>query len=156
MGWEKEDLLEMEERYGAVPFGYVVAEDNGHLVGVGNLHERDIVFEGVTVKLGGLGGGCVHENYRHQGIATRLLELRMDELRKRNCDVAYLCTNIEKLETLFAAVGFKPLGKDTITTGKSGRKYYSRDGMIAPLLSQRIFDLIMNESSPLDLQGSDW
>jgi len=156
MGWTKKDMINQDDRYGSLPFAYVIAKKDKEIVGVVNLLKRNIVFGGIKVKLGGIGGVCVHESFRKRGVATRVLEKGMDFLKAEYLDVAYLCVNIKKLGRLYLKVGFQPLRKKYIVTGASGRKYKGKGGMIAPLNSKEKFDLILSSEKELDLQGQDW
>lgn len=146
----------MDERYGSEPFGYVVAELAGNLVGTVNILKRDITFAGTSIKLGGIGGVCVHEKHLRKGIATAMLQLAMTELKKTDCDIAYLCTDLASLSGLYGRVGFKALNRQSVSTGTSGKRYPAEDGMIAPVNSQEKFDLVMNSGEVFDLQGNDW
>lgn len=156
MGWTKKTLANQNDRYGSLPFVCLIAKKDKELVGVANLFKRDVLFKRVKVKLGGIGGFCVHENFRRQGIGLRLIEKGMEFLRAEGLDVAYLCTDIKKLGELYSRVGFQPLGRKYVSTGASGRRYKGGGGMIAPLNSKEKFDLILSSEKEFDLQGQDW
>ncbi len=139
-------------------FMYLVAFSSTHVVGSMTLLKRKTVFEGKPLLVGGIGGIWTHEDYRNQGIATRLLQKGMDILKENNCDIAYLCTDVENPARihLYGKVGFVPLHKPHVYLGKSGKKYTDTDGMIAPLKSEIIFQKILNGNKVLHLGTGNW
>ncbi|MBM4168948.1 MAG: GNAT family N-acetyltransferase [Ignavibacteria bacterium] len=156
MEWTPEALEHQDDRYGTIPFGYVAGYLEDEIVGVVNLHKRRIRYGKRNLMLGGLGGVCTHRKHRRKGIAVRLLIESMKVLRKNACDVAFLCTDLTKLRSLYAQVGFVPLNRTYKATGLSGRAYYSDGGMIAPVCSKSLFNRLVGDSGAFDLQGQDW
>ena len=156
MGWISEELVDQDDRYGSIPFGYVVGYKDYQIVGVLNLHKRKIQIETQDVLLGGFGGVCTHSNFRRQGIATKLLQSGMEALEDAGCDIAFLCTDLDSLVSLYAQVGFVPLNRTYKATGASGRIYTDEDGMIAPVKSHKIFKQALKMKGVFDLQGQNW
>jgi len=156
MGWTKEDMKDQDDRYGSLPLAYVIAYEGKEIVGVINLLKRKINFKNKTIWLGGIGGVCTHADWRRQGIASKLLEKGLAELKQQGCYIALLCTDIKKLSQLYGPVGFVPLGRDYRATGLSGKIYLDSGGMIAPVNSPEIFRQVLDDKEILDIQGQDW
>ncbi len=137
-------------------FAYIIAFIQNTPVGYIRLFKRTIHFYGKVVILGGIGGVCTDPHQQRKGIATQMLQIAIKELKKQHCDIAYLCTNIEKLGKLYGKVGFVPLNRQYTFTGNSGRKYFDTDGMIAPINSENIFQEVLNNKEIFDLEGLNW
>lgn len=137
-------------------FKYVIAFLGEKPVGYIRLFRRNINLKGRKVVLGGIGGVCTDPQEQRKGIATKMLQVAVKKLKKANCDIAYLCTNIPKLENLYGQVGFVPLSRPYTFVGKSGKKHIDDDGMIAPINSQKTFQEILEDTDPFDLEGMNW
>ena len=137
-------------------FAYVIAYAYNKPVGYMRLFKRRIHFDKNPLLLGGIGGVCTAPAYQHQGIATKMLQRAVEKLKKENCDIAFLCTDIEKLHTLYRQVGFVPLNKAYTSTGKSGHQYTDFDGMIAPINSQALLEEVLQSNLPFHLEGQAW
>ena len=147
---------EHEDRYETMPFGYVLGYDNKRIIGVIRLFKRKIKLGKDKILLGGVGNVRTCLEHRRQGIATKLLKSAMKVLKDIDCDVVFLCTNIKKLGPLYAQFGFTPLNRTHKATGESGKIYRSKEGMIAPIKSKRIFKEILEDKKEFDIQGQDW
>lgn len=136
----------------------IVALGDGVVVGLAVAYRRQIRFAGWPIILGGIGDVCVDPDYRRQGIATRLTLAALDELKWVGCDVAYLCARLDQpgLTELYARVGFTRLQHGHTYLGGSGRRYVDQDGMIAPVLSQQLFEAIMVQPEPFDIGEGNW
>ena len=136
----------------------IVAVRDGEVVGLAVAYQREIRFAGWPVRLGGIGDVCVAPEYRRQGIATRLTLAALDELKWVGCDVAYLCARLDKpgLTELYGRAGFRRLEHGHTYLGASGRRYVDQDGMIAPVLSQQLFEAIMRQPEPFDIGTGNW
>jgi len=156
MNWTPRELRYQDDRYGTVPFGYVISYKDNEIVGVLNLHTRKIKTKTQDIVLGGLGGMCTHSKFRRQGIATQLLKRGMKVLEDNKCDIAFLCTDLKTLAPLYARVGFVPLNRKYKATGATGKIYTDEEGMIAPVNSKTIFRQVLENTEPFDLQGQDW
>jgi len=137
-------------------FGYLVAFEGDEMVGGSKLFKRKIKNVGKLLTLGGFGGLWTRKDKRRRGVATVILKEGMKVLKSKNCDIAYLCTDINKLKDLYAKVGFVPLVKDYTFIGKSGKRYLEDDGMIAPVNSEKKFKQILEDKKPLDIGVGNW
>lgn len=137
-------------------FGFVIGFIDNKPVGYIRLFKRPIVYNDKHILMGGIGGVCTSPDYQRRGIATKLLHVAMKELKKEQCDIAYLCTDIDTLAGLYGQVGFVVLPRAYTFTGKSGKKYTDTDGMIAPVNSDTIFQEILEGTHPFDLHGLNW
>ncbi len=156
MGFMPEDLKCQDERYGSLPFGYVIGYEGEEIVAVINCHCRNIMFRGSDLMLGGIGGVCTHTEFRRRGISTRLLQLGMGMLREKSCEIAFLNADIKRHAALYGKVGFVPLKRKYKATGISGRVYLESSGMIAPVCSEKLFGEVLRDTEVFDLQGQDW
>jgi predicted acetyltransferase len=153
MGWKPSDMKEQMDRYSSIPYGLVIGKINDKMVGIINLLKREISFGGTNILVGGVGGVCVHEGFRKRGVATLMLNKAVDELKKDVCDIAFLNTEVPKV---YEKAGFVKLGRNYVATGRSGKKYVEKSGMIAPVNSKEVFGKIIASDKPFDLQGLDW
>lgn len=137
---------------------WIVALRDGEVVGLTVAYRREIRFAGWPIVLGGLGDVCVSPEYRRRGLATRLVQAAMDELKWVGCDVAYLCARLDKpgLTELYERAGFRRLQYGHTYLGASGRRYVDQDGMIAPVLSQQFFEAIMVQPESFDIGLGTW
>ncbi len=156
MEFTAEELQSQEDRYGSLPFGYVIGYNESEMVGVINLLKRSIVFNGRPIVVGGFGGVCTHHNFRRQGIASELLVEGMKILKDERCDIAFLNADIKRHLSLYSPVGFVPLHRAYKATAASGKIYVEKNGMIAPVCSPEVFNLVVESSEVFDLQGQDW
>lgn len=145
-----------KEKYYSIPFATVIAYEKGDIVGRILLHKRKIIADGEEILLGGIGGVCTHREMRRKGVASKLLDCSMKNLKKENCDIVFLCTDIPKLSPLYSNFGFVPLGREYKFKGNSGKFYTDNDGMIAPGLSPKIFGKILNSKTTFNLVGGNW
>ncbi|MDP1721577.1 MAG: GNAT family N-acetyltransferase [Candidatus Gottesmanbacteria bacterium] len=138
--------------------GYVVVEEKEEVIGAANMFARSITSDGVSMKLGGIGGLCTRKDKRKHGVGTELLNRAMQELRRNGVDIAYLCTEVEKewMARFYEKVGFIRLAHGHTYTGKSGKRYTEFDGMIAPVCSQKIFQRISMIKQPFDIGRGNW
>ena len=72
--------------------------------------------------------------------------------------MAYLCARLDKpgLTELYGRAGFRRLQYGHTYLGRSGRRYVDQDGMIAPVLSQQLFEAIMVQPEPFDIGEGNW
>lgn len=138
--------------------GHVCALDKNSLVGRVVIMKRKITFENKPVILGGVAGVCISPEKRKLGLATKLLDRAIKELKLTGCDIAYLCTDVEDKGylKLYGRFGFKVLGRLQTYLGKSGKRYIDHDAMIAPINSKTIFDLVISEKENLDIGSGNW
>lgn len=137
---------------------YVLAVHEGKVIGGVIALKRLIQFKDRTISLGGIGGVCTEGRYRRQGIASKLLQAALNELKTAQCDIAYLCADIysDSAKKLYGFVGFVPLSKPHTYLGVSGTRYFDTDGMIAPVNSPEIFREVINAKEPFDIGKGNW
>ena len=109
------------------------------------------------VKLGGY-GICTHPNFRRQGIATRVVNKAMQYLKQQQCDVAFLSVdpNNQAAVKLHQQHGFVMLSQNFTWTNSKGQLKQDTGGMLAPLVSQKLFDLIISGTEPLYVGHGYW
>jgi predicted acetyltransferase len=159
MSWRsEEERAEEKDKYYATPCAHILAIENHKLIGKITLFKRSLDYGDKRIILGGVGGVCVAKEKRERGVATSMLERSIIELKKQNCDVAFLTTDVDKpyMVGLYAKVGFAVLRKNYTFLGKSGKRYTENDGMIAPVKSKQKFDYIMKSKKILDLGNSSF
>lgn len=108
------------------------------------------------MQLGGLGGVATDAAWRGRGIASATTAAGMARLRELGCDVAYLCTDIEKRAHLYGQVGFVPLGRPHTYLGASGKRYTDDDGMVAAVNSPDLLAAILADDQPFDIGRGNW
>ena len=136
--------------------GFVLSLNNNQLIGAVIILKRLIKFNGVNLILGGIGGVSVLRKYRRQGMATVMLKTAMENLQRENCDLAYLCTDIEKLKKLYTPAGFVALNRPHTFLGKSGKRYTEHDAMVAPVNSLEKFQAVLADNKPFDIDRGNW
>lgn len=136
----------------------VLALENNRVIGRAKVIKRDISYKGVKIVLGGLGGVCTLPEKRRKGVAALVVRIAFDELINQDCDIAYLCTDINNpyKVRLYNRVGFVSFGKPHQYQGKSGKIYIDHDAMIASVNSKSKFDLVMKGSEIFDIGHGNW
>ncbi|HSW88200.1 MAG TPA: GNAT family N-acetyltransferase [Candidatus Saccharimonadales bacterium] len=139
-------------------FKYIVAFNGEEVIGIVIVFKREIEFHGKKIILGGLGGVGTKKEYRGRGIASEMLRKSDIVLKKAVCDVAYLGTDINDplLLKLYAKFGFVLLNRAYSYLGKSGKKYFENDSLIAPINSQEIFNEVLADKKPFYIGESNW
>ncbi|UCE41824.1 MAG: GNAT family N-acetyltransferase [Candidatus Aminicenantes bacterium] len=164
-GWENfytkeqrtpEHLAKEQEKFYSKPKTWILAFEKEQIIGRILLHKRIIRFNERDIILGGIGGVCIRRDKRNQGIATKMLELAMKILTKWDCDIAYLCADIEKTGALYEKVGFVPLNRPYTFYGQSRRLHEQNNGMIAPINSRKIFNRVLRSRKKLHLGNGNW
>ncbi|HUQ84860.1 MAG TPA: GNAT family N-acetyltransferase [Candidatus Limnocylindrales bacterium] len=151
--YSKENFNNQKDR-----INYIAAFTVKEVIGIVIVFKRKIEFKDKKIILGGLGGVGTKKEYRGRGIASSMLKLAQKILRESDSDVAYLDTDIKDpvMLKMYGRLGFELLNRSHTYKGKSGKKYFANNGMIAPINSLDIFNEIMNEDKPFDLGGSNW
>ncbi len=150
-----ENLAAEEERFCSRPKAWLLVFEGDRIIGGTKLYRRKVVFNNREVILGGVGSVCTRTDKRNQGIATSMLKEAVKILKKWECDIAYLCANIE-MRSFYGQVGFVPLNKPYTYYGRSGKLYEGHKGMIAPLNSSSIFEEVLSTKHKLHLGKGDW
>jgi|GEM_PF-5316354 len=114
----------------------VFAKIDGELVGAANIGYRTINFDGENIYIGTIGGVVTHTDYRRMGVATKVMERVIEEMKEDKADVSLLCTDIPKLKGLYGIVGFVPLGKKYFFVDKNGEIREEKCGMMATVCSK--------------------
>ena len=121
------------------------------------VYRRQIKLAGESVSLGGIGAVRVAVAYRKQGVAGRMMDMAMTELRQLNCDLVFLSTNIDSfLADFYKKYGFQVYTNTVIFRGKSGQLYQIGNGMLAPINSPQVFNKVFNSKESLDLGIGSW
>jgi predicted acetyltransferase len=139
-------------------FKYIIVLDQNKVIGIILVLKREINFKGQKILVGGISGVGTKEEYRGQGIATKMLSMVGDILKEAGCDMAFLNTDIDDpvLVKIYQRIGFVLLGRSHTYTGRSGKRYFDNDGMIAPINSQEKFEEVLKDSKPFDLGHGVW
>jgi predicted GNAT family N-acyltransferase len=136
---------------------WILAFEQEDLIGMAAVFRRDIKFNEKQISLGGIGKMRVRQDRRRRGIASEIMNKAMDELIKLSCDVAFLCTNIDSfLRVFYEKYGFILLNKQYTYLSRSGKRYLERNGMLAPIKSENIFQEILRENKPFDIGIGNW
>ncbi len=138
--------------------GYAIVQDKNDVIGAVTILRRTIVFDDVSMVLGGIGGLCTSKDKRQKGVGKLLLVKAMDELRRAGCDTAYLCTDVSKdwMVRFYEKAGFIRIQHGHTYTGKSGKRYTEFDGMVAPVCSTEKFQRIIMGEKALDIGRGNW
>ena len=151
-----ENLAAEEESFCCYPKAWLLVFEGDQIIGTILLHKRKVMFSKREVILGGVGAVCTRTDKRNQGIAISMLKEAMKILKKWECDIAYLCANIEETEYLYGQVGFVPLNKPYTYYGRSGKLHQENNGMVAPLNSSNIFEEVLSSKDKLHLGQGNW
>lgn len=137
---------------------HILAFENEKVIGITIIYKRSIKIDDKSVVLGGIGSVCTDETKRNRGVASALTQTAIQELKKQNCDIAYLCTDIknESLQRLYEKNGFVLLKKPHTYLGKSGKRYTEEDGMLAPVNSLKLFKYILETKEGFDIGIGNW
>lgn len=136
---------EVSEDFIAESFGRLFAIEGGEIIGMLGLFKRVVKFEDEEIILGGMGGVCVTENMRGQGIATKLLQKGLEILKEQGCEIACLNVNREKQAyKLYEKLGFEFLNRDISYEDVNGKIKYDGNSMFIPLNSKEKYQKVMN------------
>lgn len=136
---------------------WILAYEKKDLVGMTVLFGRQIPYRDGAVSLGGVGKVRVREDMRRKGVAKAMIGEAMRQLVDMKSDVAFLDTDIDSfLANFYREYGFVPLNRPYTYTGKSGARYRDSDGMLAPVISPKVFQAMVTGSEPLDIGRGKW
>lgn len=133
------------------PKWIMVAKMGSEIVGVIYLFPRIVMFEGIEIKLVGIGEVVVHQEQRGRGIAKKMLAQAMVFLNSTDNDVAILATEIDKLGALYGQFGFEEMNNSYFFTDRDGAQREEDEGMIAALSSPEKVDLIQKSDKHLHI-----
>jgi predicted GNAT family N-acyltransferase len=151
-----ENLSAEGEGFCSLPKAWLLVFEGDQMIGGIKLYKRKVMFNTREVILGGVGSVCTRADKRNQGIATSMLKEAMKILKKWECDIAYLCANIEETGSLYGQVGFVPLNKPYTYHGRSGKLHEGHNGMIALINSSSIFKEVLSSKHRLHLGQGNW
>lgn len=137
-------------------FEYVLAFQNGKISGGLTLLKREVMYKGNILRLGGIAGLWVKTYKQKNGIGSMLVNKALDILKKNNCDIAYLQIDRISLRRFYQKFNFTLLKKEHSFTGRSGKKYYEINGMIAPLSTDKFFKEIKKDSQSFYIGKGNW
>ena len=144
-------IEEVEEDFDRPPVARVLAYDQDNLIACAEVFKREVEYDGQTIILGGF-APCTREDWRGQGIATRVCKTAMDSLRRQECDMAFLSVDTEReTHPLYERLGFRMLPKPFIYANIRGELKESESGMIVPLCSPALFEQVLRGESQLAL-----
>lgn len=142
------------DKFGRVLF----ITDNDTVVGKISLYKRSVRFGNSMITLGGIGGVCTHPDFRGQGIASKLMTQAMRGLMNRDCDVAFLCTDIESSwkVNMYGKFGFELLPKGYSFLGNKNKITIRNDGFISPIHSRTLWEKALQTDTPFFIGQGVW
>ena len=144
-------IEEVEEDFDRPPVAHVLAYDQDNLIACAEVFKREVEYDGQTTILGGF-APCTREDWRGQGIATRVCKTAMDYLRRQECDMAFLSVDTEReTHPLYERLGFRMLPKPFIYANIRGELKESEGGMIVPLCSPELFEQVLDGDAQFTL-----
>ena len=142
---------EVEEDFNRPPVARVLSYHQNELVACAEVFKREVEYEGQRITLGGF-GPCTREDLRGQGIGTLVCKAAMDYLRRQGCDIVFLSVDTKReTHPLYERLGFKMLPQPFIYANILGELKKSDGGMIAPLCSQELFELVLRGNAQFAL-----
>jgi GNAT superfamily N-acetyltransferase len=150
------DGQEITEDFISPRVAQVVATKDREVIGWAGLHNAEIRYNNLPLRLGGFGIG-VHEDYRRLGIGTRICQEAMSYLTDNGVEVAFLSARLYARK-MFEKVGFVPLPHKYSWENVRGKIKVTEeaDGMIAPVNSKEKFGMILHGTSILYVGRGYW
>lgn len=151
------DPQEVEENFIANPFGYIFATDKSEIIGRLALFKRQIQFANQDIILGGMGGVCVSTAYRHQGVATTMLQHGLTILLNENCDIACLNVDLEKkIYGVYEKLGFRMMEREISFENIHGTVIREHGTMFIPVCSPALYNLVMQSKETFHYGKGYW
>lgn len=148
---------EIEEDFNVPKFAIVTAQNDGVLVGYTGLYKREIDHRGRKVCLGGFGGLMVRETMRGQGIGTALCKKALEVLAHEGVGVAFHSIESDgAMEEFYKELGFKLLSRPFSWKNKKGEIKSDMGGMLAPVNSPDLYEMLIQDSEPLYVGEGYW
>lgn len=156
--WGKQDKSaeELKDNFFNKPKIVILAYSENQLMGLLNIHLKQGKIGSKIFSIGGIGGVVTQKEFRHRGIATKILQKAKKILKVKDLDMAMLNTNIPKFGGLYKKIGFVPLGKPYYFFSKSGKEKVENSGMIMPIKSQKIFNNILSTKEKINVGRSNF
>ncbi len=134
---------EIEEDFNRPPVARVLAYHQGSLIACAEVFKREVEYDGQKIVVGGF-SPCTREDWRGQGVATRVCKTAMDYLQRQGCDLAFLSVDTEReTHPLYERLGFRMLPRPFIYANIRGELKASEGGMIVPLRSPELFERVL-------------
>lgn len=151
------DDKEAEDDFYHPPSTQILAYVGKTLVGWAGVHVTEQTYKGQQIKLGGY-GICTHPDFRRMGIASKVAGEAMKYLKNGNCSLGFLSVNPkdEKSIKLHQKHGFEMLSQHFSWANSKGEIKEDIGGMIAPINSKELFNLVLNNSDPLYVGNGYW
>lgn len=128
----------------------VLAKDGNKKIGLIEIFLKKNAFLGKkNIYIGGIGGVVVSAQYRHKGVATKMLLKTLEILKKERTDAAMLCTDIERLGGLYKKVGFLEIGRPYFFLDKNKVLKMEKGGMAAKTNSESILNELLNSNKKI-------
>ncbi len=139
-------------------FAYLLAFESKNIVGGLTLLKRNITFDNTPIVLGGIGGFWVKKSKQRKGIGTLLMRKAMDTLKNAGCNIIYLQIEDQRLSNYYSRFGFHLLKRKHTFIGRSGKRYFQKNGMVAsptPISTLLLMKIVYNKKS-LDIGKGNW
>ncbi|GEM_PF-1012473 len=151
------DSEEADEDFYHSPSVQIVAYVGDVLVGWAGVHISEQTYKNYRIKLGGY-GICTHPDFRQMGIATKVAGEAMTYLKDKGCDIGFLSVNSEDQKSikLHQKYGFMMLPQYFSWTNNEGEIKEDTGGMIAPINSEELFNLVLDGSDNLYVGEGYW
>lgn len=135
----------------------VVGYRNNRIVGLFLIYDREMSFEGVKIKMAGLGGVVTRVDCRRTGVMSQMLQKFFTQyLPKYKFDIAMLCTDIKKLGKLYGRVGFVPINRPYYFVDKNGIEKEENGGMIMNLNTKKLGSKILGSKTKIFVGNSNF
>ena len=136
---------------------WVLAMRQNEVIGRVAVFKREINMNKKKVVLGGIGKLKVRDDWRRQGVATKLIDQAMPLFEKIGCDLVYLCTNIQNpiMTKFYEKYGFRYFEPGCEYCGKSGKKYHETGAMFAAV-NTSLYEWLMNHTKPISIGCGNW
>jgi len=142
---------EIEEDYDRPSVARVLAYDGGELIACAEVFLRTVEYEGQSILLGGF-SPCTRLDQRGKGIGTQVCQAAMGYLRQRGCDMLFLSVDTGRTtHPLYERLGFRMLARPFIYANTRGEIKESAGGMVAPLCSPALAELVLRGDRPFTL-----
>jgi GNAT superfamily N-acetyltransferase len=100
---------EWEEDFDRPAVARLLAYHGVELVGCAEIFAREVAYAGQAIRIGRM-SPCTREDWRGQGIGTRLYRAAMDYLRRQRGDTAFLSVDTKRItHPLYERLGFRML-----------------------------------------------
>lgn len=142
---------ELEEDFNRPPIARVLAYHQHELIACAEVFKRQVEYDKRAIVVGGM-GPCTREDWRGQGVGTLVCKAAMNYLQDLGCDIVFLSVDTErKTYPLYERLGFKMLSKPFVYVNTRGEYKESTGGMIAPLCSPNLFEIILHGNNQFTL-----